>query len=116
MNEDIRNNIDKINLLSSCKELIVSYDCSDRYTQFRQDLLKLLSNDTYKSSKITESNYKIGKLLNNVEVEELKTIILNLFNETVVLSDEKENGETVVKLIFPLNTKFTIEDLINKIG
>lgn len=114
MSEKMRKYIDDVSEYIEKRrtmEVIVSYDCSDIHHPFGSRLLSLLRDD-YNSIEITQSNYKIGQMLNITQIAALKQEISNLFEE--VLNESVRQKRTVVKLIIPLETQFIIEEVINQ--
>lgn len=95
-------------------EVIISYDCSDMHKPFGKNLLNLLNNEFYNSEEITMSNYKIGKLLNVAQIDVLKKDVLDLFNDSQVITEVKRNKRTIVKIITAKETRFIIDEIINE--
>ena len=95
-------------------EVIVSYDCSDIHRPFGEKLLEFLKSEKYSSEEITMSNYKIGKMLTIQEIECLKAEIIQLFNDSMIVTEGRREKRTIVKLITPIETQFVIDEIINE--
>ena len=113
MPKDIRKDIDKFKEFI-LKEVIISYDCSDIHNPFCTKLLDLLKNK-YEAILVTKSNYKLKKELSSNEIEEIKTEIKNIFEESQLLAETNQTKQTIVKLIIPNNSKFDIVEIINEV-
>lgn len=116
MSTEMRKHIDMVNEFFEKHEMIqviVSYDCSNIHKPFSEKLLAILR-ENYNSSQITFSNYLVGKKLSLTRIDELKNTIIDLFEQTQQLNESRDEKQTVVKIITPVNSDFLIEEIINE--